>query len=912
MDRLVRPPRGSALLVALIFVMIASATMLAIIEYSSSNARASDRSAARESAFFSGTGALNLVINDLWGDYLTYSKTGDPNFRQYIVDPGKGQYGWAGLVDGQSVEPANWNGLRFGQARVTRVKITRNDEDLIAGKVYNTNLTVDLEVTGDRGGADEEVEKVWVSRTISATNKDNYRGFDFALLTKNISCSMCHMKIQRLDKAHNTDPLMYGKYERVKVGTLEMLALRVKPNQGGDDGTGPATLIEGTFYQRGILHREKSGETLDVDDLNSSPSLVTTEFNPNQTSIKQVDSSGTLNAGPYVQLKDYDSRGINPETGVPYPKENLYVDYPTDSADMQAADGELPTEFPAPFKDYYDAAGGPNPVENRKVDTQEVGDMMADDASNGQLGTLTADYSILVPHGSMWNSDEMPAAGTGASLIMDQKTTPTPHSGNVVLVGTASNPIKIDGKVVIQGDVIISGVVEGEGQIWATGNVYVPGDLQYNNKTDPTTGDEIFGTSPSDKNNLMGLVAGGSIIVGDYLSTVTHWNSGKGSFYEYGQVERGQRVTSDDATPFNPNDPRKYARPYYENNGGKDLGAIYEDDVGWDVDGDGDVDTEHVNSKRLSKVNFANFVVEELAMFNRDEITRVMEKVPTGAPQNKWWKGNDHIINSANYNLDNPVYAQYNDPASGSYYTPRIYTLYPDTTQDWGNQNYLKNTPAPIYLNDKNQFITGKNYWNATKDPHTYNALRTIDQIPHKNATSMAKAVTKSIHPEWITPGNMLSLIIKEEAKRTDNTPRRMDGLLYTNNAIFAIERKQSQTPINGTFWDVAAQEWKKPGGGTPEFQKVNSKSRGKMVVNGAMVAPDLGILVTGGTSTSSSPLKYYAPVRNKDGSVVYEMRAFNVNYDSRVRYLLDVHNSQQVIWTQRRKGWARGYGAMP
>jgi hypothetical protein len=84
------------------------------------------------------------------------------------------------------------------------------------------------------------------------------------------------------------------------------------------------------------------------------------------------------------------------------------------------------------------------------------------------------------------------------------------------------------------------------------------------------------------------------------------------------------------------------------------------------------------------------------------------------------------------------------------------------------------------------------------------------------------------------------------------------------------------------------------------------------MVVNGAMIAPDLGVLVTGGTITRSTPAKHYAPVRRKDGSVVYELRGFNVNYDARVRYLLDVHNTTQVIWSRRRKGWSRNFGPMP
>jgi hypothetical protein len=55
------------------------------------------------------------------------------------------------------------------------------------------------------------------------------------------------------------------------------------------------------------------------------------------------------------------------------------------------------------------------------------------------------------------------------------------ETGNLVLVGTATNPIEINGTVVIRGDVIITGVVTGQGVIYAGGNVYVADDITYAN-----------------------------------------------------------------------------------------------------------------------------------------------------------------------------------------------------------------------------------------------------------------------------------------------------------------------------------------------------------------------------------------------------------------------------------------------
>ncbi len=63
------------------------------------------------------------------------------------------------------------------------------------------------------------------------------------------------------------------------------------------------------------------------------------------------------------------------------------------------------------------------------------------------------------------------------------KTIQAVHSGDkpVVLIGTVSRPIVLNGPVVIPGDVIIKGVVTGQGTIYAGRNVHVIGETQYQN-----------------------------------------------------------------------------------------------------------------------------------------------------------------------------------------------------------------------------------------------------------------------------------------------------------------------------------------------------------------------------------------------------------------------------------------------
>ncbi|MEZ6014254.1 MAG: hypothetical protein R3F49_04015 [Planctomycetota bacterium] len=96
---------------------------------------------------------------------------------------------------------------------------------------------------------------------------------------------------------------------------------------------------------------------------------------------------------------------------------------------------------------------------------------------------------------------------------------------NLYLVGTAANPIVIDGKVVVRGDLVISGYVSGQGAIYAGGNVYVPNSLQY--VDGPTTprpasnsqADTEAWLTANQNKDFLGLFAREHVVVGDH----THW-----------------------------------------------------------------------------------------------------------------------------------------------------------------------------------------------------------------------------------------------------------------------------------------------------------------------------------------------------------------------------------------------------
>jgi len=93
---------------------------------------------------------------------------------------------------------------------------------------------------------------------------------------------------------------------------------------------------------------------------------------------------------------------------------------------------------------------------------------------------------------------------------------------NIYLVGTAADPIELDGPVVVKGDVIISGYVTGQGSIYASGNVYVPDSLTYVDPpatalpSDSTQATTEAWLSANWEKDFLGLFSAENVVVGDH------------------------------------------------------------------------------------------------------------------------------------------------------------------------------------------------------------------------------------------------------------------------------------------------------------------------------------------------------------------------------------------------------------
>jgi hypothetical protein len=96
------------------------------------------------------------------------------------------------------------------------------------------------------------------------------------------------------------------------------------------------------------------------------------------------------------------------------------------------------------------------------------------------------------------------------------------YEGNLVLVGTEANPIRIDGNLFVSGDVVLKGAVTGRGAIYSGRNVYIAGDLGYVNPPRvPDDGEDpdVVAQENIDANkDELRLAARSNIVLGNYTN----------------------------------------------------------------------------------------------------------------------------------------------------------------------------------------------------------------------------------------------------------------------------------------------------------------------------------------------------------------------------------------------------------
>lgn len=803
------------------------------------------------------------------------------------------------LISGQTVDGDNYS------VQVKRVDV-RNSQTIL--EVTSTGIHRDL---AQKALAKDATTRIIKRRLVISPR---FAGLDYALLSNNINCSLCHTKIMDMEtqyKSNGTATLaQLSGAPMVRVASLREVDMRVSYKSGFPDA--PDTLIGGTFYTRGGFKDQNlaaiSGAQLDSEgqlqffSRSTDPALRNTLTGANPISSSTQDCNVACAA---------------PGT--------VYLNYPFSGG----VDGDLVTEFPLPIFDKNS---------NRVVDNDEWSAAISDSFyDQGKMGTITGGTKNFYALSGDWNLvssttttktyvdedgvtknkviNRYAAAFSPTSITLtdanfnnyDTAQPPSATSylttthgvrGSLILSGTSANPLKIQNSVYVDGDVVIWGKVQGDGKIFARGNIYVVGDLEYACGTAPATStcDYSQASTQEDFPRLV-LAAGGNILVGDYLS------------------RRG--ATNADLLDANSVEPSN--RPMFEN-ANKTWLQAYGPEAPATINGVAQAYRPIVhNNGSLTKVPFPT-VANNSIKAPMHYVVCAQQATSGTATTCSWPGGGSRTVQygangsykSMTFNFGtaasptnltcnaaafgNPTISP--NPATTSRYCyvpadPVQASFVADELANFNRGEELFAAQASnvaTYLPRYYIFRTGDYPIRPTSD--TTELFNNYSTNEIRQVNSPGSAVISSLSPtgNWISEQALKQLWINNmetptrqnmsdpwDAQRSK--PIQIDGILYSSNAIFAISRGNTNVDtgqyVTGT---------KKP---------KRSTSGGRITVNGAVVSPDMGLFASGDasdgiskTGSASNKLRWAAG-KNKDAWV-----GLHINYDRRASDALPLSGS--------------------
>ncbi len=315
----------------------------------------------------------------------------------------------------------------------------------------------------------------------------------FALLSNQANCVFCHTQITSLEVGYdpegnllNLDNLteqqratVFKNKSRIRVGVLEhLLSDRISEMQ---------SLITGTLYSRGETNLFSSHSSLYSVPFNSIDGQKTGRLSAEEPKI--LSSSANCGSGCSERL------------------EQAYRNYP-----VQGPDGELPQTFPSIVKD----TNG-----NRKIEHSQWQNTVSSDDALGRLKGGSKKRVDTTASGTTTLTADRTTGLQNASATLSSLESANGVEGNVVLEGTDSSPLVIEGTLYVNGDVIIRGSVTGDGKIVARGNIYITGNTTY--ACDQDSRDFTWSSGVPcnyalpDTLPRLGLMAGKNILLGNYM-----------------------------------------------------------------------------------------------------------------------------------------------------------------------------------------------------------------------------------------------------------------------------------------------------------------------------------------------------------------------------------------------------------
>ena len=672
--------RGMALVLALIMLMVVLGAVILVSRQAISAKTQTDMASSQFQLEEACKAGIDHGIQRVWNQYVAGNSNVAGNYASYktFIDPIVPRNGSTTLVTASNpiVLDAGRN------IRVTSLTVSRVDN--INGFVLTFNAT---------GQVGNQTRNARQTITVGGSP---FVGFNYAVLCNNINCILCHAEFTNVDMVNNTAQANYGTYDRVKAASLENLMYR-------STGSDPAdSRIAGTIYTRGNVINSYTGAVL-TDALIASSTLTTYLFG-SDGNIIQNPSTGALTPGTLSVVTGKDS------DGAPLTNGNMYKNYPTDPKLMK--DSLLPESFPAPYPD----------EDGDKVVDQSEYDAIADLLD----GSVTGGIAFGVPAGTTYPNASFPTASNAAATALASNGR---YTGNLILTGTAANPIVLDGQIAVDGDLMIRGAVKGTGQIFVKGNTYIAGDVTYADGSK-------YGVAADGTKNALAIVSGGSILMGDYLTIrgVNPSNDTATTPTSSYSIQTRASTKTANVTVNSKTETMKYGYNDTITVSGRTQTHV--------IDANG-IDPDRGASQQ------ASFTQSELMIFNNLEMKKAVAN-PNYNPRFYGLDDSSPTEKAKVYFYDNP----------SSEHAIRY---------DEGGVNATTGGSSNVVLT-LDAYLAKKGYSSSIKTRATILYLRPKDG--------------------WLSKTQLRKMWWDDEQSRTArNSTYKFDGLLYSNNSIFTIVR---------------------------------------------------------------------------------------------------------------------------
>ncbi len=788
--------RGSALIAVIPIAMLMLTLLVAFVGTSIDSSKAVKSGIDSFRARAAAQSAASLAIADIWGDFEAVSADNIQmwSFRTHL--DGLGLADQAGIADPVQTDYKAALALAMdvgGDETIDGIEI----ESVMIHREDNfdsTSLVIEVDAVmrlGADGSSTERRSSIAETFTVSPPEWD---GLDYALLASNVNCLLCHTSIDNVERIYNQDLNLLGTFDSVRVGSIESIHFRADP----DSDVAGVILIGGDAIE---------GDGSSISDW--------TKFNLssvdmlNDDIVEDVFGNMTM-AG----LNVYDDLSPDPDA-------NMFLGFFDYAAQT---DYDLPTEFPSPFTDnggYDMVLGAPRPdlANNRVVDDSEFSVAVQGVGGNVSGGSI----SVIAKGTTIASAADKTSMMSGNVASVSGVT-----DGNIYLHGTLANPLILDGDVAFDGDVIISGVVKGMGTIRARGNVFVTADLVYDDAGGASSPTRTFGFASDGTENNLAIASGGNIVVGDFFRSA--WGSGTTTD---GTSATSFNFTMDELSIFNraewmktqPTLPGKTVKvltgtkttTYPEKV--KEYYTVTVTNYIWVLTGD------QIQKTKYKYVTVSNGLPDPYTktwtekQFDYYYYVDEYKKVADGTKdvtKYKWVESGVMLTKTSNvYEWQTP---QHTNPYYSAGHLPRYYSFSEDSTVPiFNKKGYLDPATAHWKSDERvgkwdSSMLSYANPKNSS-DPYLYNA----DGTP--------KAVVSAISPtaNWIDATLMREIIEENLSELASGTKTlEIDATLYSANSILGTVPSRNSDDTDGT-----------------------------LLVNGGIVAADVGILAPTGTQVN-------------------------------------------------------------